>query len=127
MKRIPQMCLRISMAVLKDYPYSIYIAQGYHKCAPVITSVSEAPRFKHRLVSVDPDMSKAWSCETLQAGFQDVMAEALSDAEISMMNQVEDPECDVRFCKQKYTGQNHNRTYQLIAVRTCSVNLRLSI
>lgn len=50
-KRIPQMCLRISMVVLKGYPYSIYIAQGYHKCAPVITSVSEAPRFKHKLVS----------------------------------------------------------------------------
>ena len=36
-------------------------------------------------------MSKAWSCETLKTGFQDVMGEAWSDAEISMMKSIKDP------------------------------------
>lgn len=36
-------------------------------------------------------MSKAWSCETLMVGFQDVMSDALSADEVALRKEIEDP------------------------------------
>jgi len=36
-------------------------------------------------------MSKAWSCETLMVGFQDVMSDALSADELALRKEIEDP------------------------------------
>ena len=36
-------------------------------------------------------MSKKWSCETLLAGFQDIMSESMGDDEQKVMKEIQDP------------------------------------